>query len=101
MCSTPAKERRGEMQAANRERLRHTRMVPAFLLACLLVAGPRMAAQNAGDQSSAPARMTAEQDHQRLMDLLHITSLRRGPNGDPKAPDAANVDESHVPPYTL
>jgi len=35
------------------------------------------------------------------MELLHISSLRRGPSGDPKAPDAANVDESKVPPYTL
>jgi peptidoglycan/xylan/chitin deacetylase (PgdA/CDA1 family) len=48
-----------------------------------------------------PAHLTAEQDHQRLMDLLHITSLRPGPSGDPKALNAANVDESKVPPYTL
>jgi peptidoglycan/xylan/chitin deacetylase (PgdA/CDA1 family) len=36
-----------------------------------------------------------------MLDLLHITSLRRGPDGDPKSPNAANVDESKVPPYTL
>ena len=42
----------------------------------------------------APVVLTAEQDHQRLMDLLHVASSRRGPSGDPKAPDAANVDES-------
>jgi len=35
------------------------------------------------------------------MDLLHIGSLRRGPDGDPKSPDAANFDESKVSPYTL
>ena len=35
------------------------------------------------------------------MDLLHIKELRQGPSGDPKAPNAANVDESRVPPYTL
>ena len=35
------------------------------------------------------------------MDLLHITSLRRGPDGDPKSPNAANFDESKVPPYSL
>lgn len=45
--------------------------------------------------------LTAEQDHHRTMDLLHITSLRRGPDGDPKSPNAANVDESKVAPYTL
>jgi hypothetical protein len=42
--------------------------------------------------------LTAEQDHQRLLDLLHITSLRRGPDGDPKSPNAANFDESKVSP---
>lgn len=38
--------------------------------------------------------LTSEQDHQRMMDLLHITSLRRGADGDPKSPNAANYDES-------
>lgn len=28
------------------------------------------------------------------MDLLHITSLRRGADGDPKSPNAANYDEA-------
>jgi peptidoglycan/xylan/chitin deacetylase (PgdA/CDA1 family) len=35
------------------------------------------------------------------MDELHITSLRRGPDGDPKSPNAANVDESKTPAYSL
>ena len=35
------------------------------------------------------------------MDLLHISLLRRGPDGDPKSPNAANVDEAKVPPYSL
>ena len=35
------------------------------------------------------------------MDLLHIASLRRGPDGDPKSPNAANFDESKVLPYPL
>jgi peptidoglycan/xylan/chitin deacetylase (PgdA/CDA1 family) len=47
-----------------------------------------------------PAHLTAEQDHQRTLELLHITSLRRGPDGDPKSPNAANFDESKVTPYT-
>lgn len=51
--------------------------------------------------SVAPVQLTSEQDHQRLLDLLNIRELRRGPSGDPKAPNAANIDESKVPPYTL
>jgi GH35 family endo-1,4-beta-xylanase len=47
-----------------------------------------------------PVTLNAEQDHQRLMDLLHITSLRPGANGNnPQAPNAANYDESKANPF--
>ena len=45
--------------------------------------------------------LNADQDHQRILDLLHITSPRRGPDGDPKSSNAANVDESKVRPYSI
>jgi catechol 2,3-dioxygenase-like lactoylglutathione lyase family enzyme len=48
-----------------------------------------------------PVQLTSEQDHQRLMDLLHITEMRRGPDGDPTSAHAANFDESKVAPYRL
>jgi (4-O-methyl)-D-glucuronate---lignin esterase len=38
--------------------------------------------------------LSAEQDHTRVMQLLHISSLRRGADGDRKSPNAANMDES-------
>ena len=44
--------------------------------------------------------LTAQQDHQRLMDLLHIRQLR--PGADPRnreAPNAANYDETKANPY--
>ena len=50
------------------------------------------------DSSPPPVHLTVEQDHQRILDLLHISSLRRGPDGDPKSPNAANFDESKVNP---
>jgi len=56
------------------------------------------AAQQDPRGSPPPVRLTAEQDHQRLMDLLHITSLRRGADGDPKSPNAANYDEEKAKP---
>ena len=47
-----------------------------------------------------PVELTAEQDHRRLLDLLHIKSLRPGVNGnDPKAPNAANYDEAKANPF--
>jgi hypothetical protein len=46
------------------------------------------------------ADLTAEQDHQRLMDLLHIKSLRQGADGrNASAPNAANYDEVKANPY--
>ncbi|MGB7280820.1 MAG: hypothetical protein WBE13_01055 [Candidatus Acidiferrum sp.] len=50
-------------------------------------------------QTPSPVHLTAEQDHQRMMELLHITSLRRGADGDPKSPYAANYDEAKANPY--
>ena len=51
------------------------------------------------DSLTAPDTLTAEQDHARLMKLLGIDSIRPGPSGDPKAPNAANADESIANPY--
>ncbi len=74
-------------------------------LACiaLLMPGENASGQapSAVSNSPPPVHLTAEQDHQRLLDLLHITELRRGPDGDPKSPNAANAEESKVAPYSL
>lgn len=42
----------------------------------------------------SPVHLTAEQDHQRMMDLLHIQSLRPGFSGEAGAPNATNYDEA-------
>lgn len=49
-------------------------------------------------KSSAPVHLTAEEDHARTMKLLHISTLRRGVDGDPKSPNPANYDESKAGP---
>ena len=47
-----------------------------------------------------PVVLTAEQDHRRLMELLHITSLRPGANPRSSDPSAApNYDEAKANPY--
>jgi hypothetical protein len=54
------------------------------------------------DQTNPPTPMnlTAGQDHQMMMDLLHITSLRRGADGNnPQSPNYQNTDESKANPY--
>jgi hypothetical protein len=54
----------------------------------------------AQQEAPAPPQTTAEQDHQRLMDLLHISKLRPGADGmHPDSPSYANYDESKANPY--
>src|SRR5947207_12747567 len=72
-----------------------------FAIATLFVSNTSSLGDQASDTLPPPVHLTSEQDHQRLMALLHISELRRGPDGDPKSPNAANVDESKVPPYSL
>ena len=44
--------------------------------------------------------LTTKQDHQRVLVLFKIKSLRPGANGrDHNAPNAANYDESKATPY--
>jgi hypothetical protein len=71
-------------------------VVFAFLLQSVIYSVGALKQEASGPPS--PVRLTAEQDHQRLMDLLHITSLRRGADGDPKSPNAANYDEEKAKP---
>jgi hypothetical protein len=49
-----------------------------------------------------PVEMTAEQDHQLMMERLGIGALRPGANGrDPAAPNYANYDESKANPHPV
>jgi hypothetical protein len=52
------------------------------------------------EPAAAPASLTAKEDHQRLMALLKIPSLRRGADGfNQRAANAANYDEARANPY--
>jgi len=73
-------------------------IVVTFLVLAVVVPGGG-ASQ---DISSVPPLvvLTTAQDHQRTLDLLQITSLRRGADGrNAEAPNAANYDESKANPY--
>jgi len=70
----------------------------SFLLLIALLFLSRFALAGSPAESAAS---TSEQDHDRLMHLLGISSLRRGADGThPDAPNAANYDESKASPYT-
>jgi hypothetical protein len=63
----------------------------------LIVAAGHLVAQ----QPASPQQAAAEQDHQRTLDLLHITSIRRGADGSPTSAFAANYDEAKANPYPV
>jgi hypothetical protein len=44
--------------------------------------------------------MTAAQAHQRMMNLLHISSVRPGFSGSPTGPNPANYDEAKAGPFS-
>jgi (4-O-methyl)-D-glucuronate---lignin esterase len=51
-------------------------------------------AKRAHSDYQQPVEMTSAQDHQRIMDLLHITALRPAPTADQSKPNHANYDEA-------
>jgi (4-O-methyl)-D-glucuronate---lignin esterase len=66
-----------------------------LLAAVLLAVAVACRARPASRVLAPPAHLTAEQSHQRMMDLLHIKSLRPGADSHhPDSPNAVNYDES-------
>lgn len=78
----------------------HPRTFASALLLTTVCVAPAVAQQ---PDSAARATIAAatRADHARMMRLLGIDSLRPGPSGNPEAPNAANSEESRVPPYTV
>jgi hypothetical protein len=74
-------------------------MQVALVLFTLVVRSANGFSQSTRAGLPQPAHLTSEQDHQRIMSLLYITSLRRGADGDPTSPYAANYDEPKANPY--
>src|ERR1700733_8467593 len=64
--------------------------------------GPRLSPADsiARRRAQDSVRQLTENDHKQMMAQLNITSIRPGANGsDPKAPNAANYDESKANPF--
>jgi len=62
-------------------------------------AQPSNPAAPAPNAASGPVQLTAAQDHQRMLDLLHITALRPGVKQDGTGPNPVNWDESKANPW--
>ena len=61
--------------------------------------GAFQAAQPPAASGPSPTQLASQEDRQRMMNLLHIASLRPGATGNnPQAPNAANYDEAKANP---
>jgi len=74
------------------------------LLLALAVVLPARAADPASSPANtnlpAAAQLSSAADHRRLMDLLHMTSIRPGRNGlNPQSTNYANYDEARANPF--
>jgi hypothetical protein len=83
-----------------------TKLAILFRHTAALIVGPSIVLSSAGtapqkeNKLSPPVVMTAEQDHQRMMELLQIKALRPGANpNDARAANAVNYDEAKANPY--
>ncbi|MEO8735461.1 MAG: acetylxylan esterase [Edaphobacter sp.] len=78
------------------------RSIKCFLASTLVIlaASPlTLVGQSAKSTLPPPVHLTSEQDHQRMMDMLHISSIRHGADSNAASPYAANYDESKANPY--
>ncbi len=73
---------------------------PGLILLASMAGVLGWAAGQTAPPAPPPVEMTAQQDHQRLMDLLHINTLRPGADPNhPQAENAVNYDEAKANPY--
>src|SRR6185503_16904473 len=54
----------------------------------------------ARDTQNKAIQKATQEDYKKMLAQLKIDSIRRGPSGNPSAPNAANTDESKATPYT-
>ncbi|MEO6721845.1 MAG: polysaccharide deacetylase family protein [Ferruginibacter sp.] len=52
------------------------------------------------DKAAKTIQQDTQEDYKKMLAQLHIDSTRRGPSGNPSAPNAANNDESKATQYT-
>ncbi len=71
-----------------------------LMLTALAMATPARGDDPPKAAGPPPVQLTAQQDHQRMMELLGIKQLRPGANPrDPKAANAVNYDEAKANPF--
>jgi hypothetical protein len=72
------------------------------LTVCLTIFAQEKSPAQATPSGYPPVvHLTSEQDHARVMELLHMTDIRRGRDGNNDSPNAANYDETKANPFPV
>ena len=72
----------------------------SFCIECAIAQDVNSMTKEERDAYFEKLKQASAADHKKMMELLGITSIRQGANGnDPNAPNAANYDETKANPY--
>lgn len=71
-----------------------------ILIAPMITVAEHIKTWQANDKVARIQQQVTLADYKNMLLQLHIDSIRRGPSGNPSAPDAANTDESKASQYT-
>ena len=70
-----------------------------IMIAPMITVAEHIKAWQANDKAARIIQQGTQADYKNMLAQLHIDSTRRGPSGNPSAPNAANSDESKASPY--
>jgi len=71
-----------------------------IMIAPMIEVAEHIKTWQANDKAAKIIQQGTQSDYKNMLAQLHIDSTRRGPSGNPQAPNAANIDESKASPYT-
>jgi|SRR5688572_4160676 len=88
-------------QPAHREFLHYLKQNEKdLMIAPMLEIAEHIKDWQARDKQARAIQQATQADYKSMLAQLKIDSTRRGPSGNPQAPNAANIDESKASPYT-
>ncbi len=87
--------------AAHREFLHFLKLNEKdIMIAPMVAAAEHIQEWQLRDKAARIQQQATQVDYRNMLARLKIDSIRRGPSGNPQAPNAANTDESRASPYT-
>lgn len=71
-----------------------------IMIAPMITVAEHIKSWQSNDKAARMRQQATQHDYRNMLAQLHIDSIRRGPSGNPSAPNAANTDESRATQYS-